>query len=138
MPVHGGSSIAFTASLHMLQQDTFLSFVILGSCKFGISTILLGCFGSVHSSACSAQLFQNHRIQFWDHFLKSWSALKQFVFQERREPPICTTASEGRSHGDVESEAVQLNLLRQQMHSEKMVRSLKILKTCKVSSRRAI
>ena len=28
----------------------------------------------VHSSACSAQLFQNHRIQFWDHFLKSWCA----------------------------------------------------------------
>ena len=39
MPVNGGSSIAFSASLEMLQQDTFLSFVILGSCKFGISTI---------------------------------------------------------------------------------------------------
>ena len=43
------------------------------------ATIVLGCFGSVHSSACSAQLFQNHRIQFWDHFLKSWGALKQFL-----------------------------------------------------------
>ena len=95
-----------------MQQDTSLSFVILGSCKFGISTILLGCFGSVHSSACSAQLFQNHRIQFWDHFLKSWGALKQFVFQEG---PETTTASHGRS-GDVESEAVQLKLLGQQMY----------------------
>ena len=79
MLVHGGSSIAFSASLEMLQQDTFLSFVILGSCKFGISTIVLGSFGFVHSSACSAQLLQNHRIQFWDHFLKSWGALKQFL-----------------------------------------------------------
>ena len=39
-----------------------------------LATIVLGSFGSVHSSACSAQLFQNHRIQFWDHFLKSWCA----------------------------------------------------------------
>ena len=33
--------------------------------------------------------------------------------------PICTTASDGRS-GDVESEAVQLKLLRQQMYSTKI------------------
>ena len=38
---------------------------------------MLGSFGSVHLSACSAQLFQNHGIQFWDHFIKSWGALKQ-------------------------------------------------------------
>ena len=56
------------------------------------------------------------------------------MFQERPEPLICTTASDGRSDGDVESEAVQLKLLRQQMYSKKMLRSLKILKTCKVSS----
>ena len=72
-----------------------------------------------------------------DQFLKSWGALKQFVFQERPETLICTAASDGRS-GDVESEAVQLKLLRQQLYSKKMISSLKILKTCKVSSRRAI
>ena len=40
----------------------------------------------------------------------------QIFFQERPEPSIWTTASEGRSDGDVESEAVQLKLLRQQMY----------------------
>ena len=35
---------------------------------------MIGLSLTVHSSACSAQLFQNHRIQFWDHFLKSWCA----------------------------------------------------------------
>ena len=40
------------------------------------------------------------------------------VFQERPEPSICTTASDGRSDGEVESEALQLKLLRQQMYSK--------------------
>ena len=38
------------------------------------------------------------------------------VFQERPEPSICTTASDGRTDRDVESEAVQLKLLTQQVY----------------------
>ena len=54
MPVHGGSSIAFSASLEMLQQDTFLSLVILGSCKFRISTI----FGLQPKILCTLDLLR--------------------------------------------------------------------------------
>ena len=43
------------------------------------ATTVLGSFESVYSSACSAHKFQSHRIQFWEHFVKSRGALKQLL-----------------------------------------------------------
>ena len=72
--MHAMLSCIIASLLKRKPQHAFCAMPQPSQMRAGIScfcsTTLLGSFVSVHSSACSAQLLQSHRIQFWDHFLK--------------------------------------------------------------------
>ena len=71
--MHAMLSCIIASLLKRKPQHPFCAMPQPSQMRAGIScfcsTTLLGSFVSVHSSACSTQLLQSHRIQFWDRFL---------------------------------------------------------------------